>query len=154
MRNTKGFSTVVVCVIVLAMCMFLAVLVEYGAMYNCAEAEKTEAQLKLDSLATSYAVEKYDALKQGKVYDSYLNQDELVSKAYEALDFKSAATTERLMQKGSLTYSVQRPQIRYLSTGEFGVEVTFDVIVPFTVVGQTVTDIAIPVKLVSKYTER
>ena len=151
MRNKNGFSTIVVCVIVLILCMILAILIEYAAIYNCAENEKAEAQLKLDSLVTSYAVDKYNALKQGKAYSQYLNQSELIAKAYEALDFGSASIRERVISKGSLTYTIQRPEIRYLSDGQFGVKASFDVIVPFTVFGKTVGEVIIPIAIISKY---
>ena len=154
MNNRKGFSTILVCVIVLILCMILAVLIEYGTMYNCAEAEKTETQLKLDSMITSYAVAKYDALKQGKAYESYLSPGELVKKAYESLGFEDASISEKTVTKGNLTYQINRPDIRYLSEKEFGIVASFNVIVPFTVFGQNVTDITIPITIISKYTER
>lgn len=154
MNNRKGVSTVLVCVIVFVVCMLLAVIIEYGAIYNCAESEKTEAQLRLDSIITSYAVEKYNALKQGKAYDDYLSQEELIRKAYEALDFSNASIKEIAITKGSMKYSIQRPTITYLSGGQFGIETSFDVIVPFEVFGRRVADIRIPILIVSKYTER
>lgn len=154
MNNRKGVSTVLVCVIVLVVCMLLAVIIEYGAIYNCAESEKTEAQLRLDSIITSYAVEKYNALKQGKAYDDYLNRDELINKAYEELGFSNASINEIMIVKGSMNYSIQRPTISYLSGGQFGIETSFDVIVPFEVFGHRVADIRIPIMIVSKYTER
>ncbi len=154
MKNRKGISTVLVCVIVLIISMLLAVIIEYGAIYNCAESEKNEAQLRLDSLVTSYAVEKYDGLKQGKAYDDYLNREELIRKAYEALDFSNASINEIAITKVSMKYSIQRPTITYLSGGQFGIETSFDVIVPFEMFGHRVADIRIPILIVSKYTER
>ena len=154
MRNNKGFSTILICVIVLFVCMLIAITIEYAAMFNTAESEKAEAQLKLDRLITAYAVEKYDALKQGDAYSTYITPEKLVSEAYKALGFELLSTDKLTVTKGTLTYVVERPQITYLSDGQFGVEATFTIRLPFEVFGRKIADLTVPVKVVSKYTER
>ena len=57
LRNKKGFSYILTCVLVLAVVMMIAVSVQYSLVFSLVRSEKESSRLALDSLVTKYAVE-------------------------------------------------------------------------------------------------
>lgn len=152
--NNKGFSYILICVIVLIACMLIAVGIEYAYVLHTANAEKEDKQLVLDSMMTSYAVEKYDALKQGEAYDKYIDNSTMINKAYTVLGFGNSSTTKLTVTTGDRVYTVTRPTVSALTGDSFGVVVRYTAKIPFTVFGKQITDISVPVEIVSKYQEK
>ena len=68
LKNKKGFSYILVCVIIIFVVMVVFVAMQYAYVYHIAEEQKNETQLKLDGFVTRTAVEQYDALKQGEAW--------------------------------------------------------------------------------------
>ena len=93
LRNKKGFSYILTCVLVLAVVMMIAVSVQYSLVFSLVRSEKEASRLALDSLVTKYAVEQYDALKQGEAYASHIDRTQLVRRAYGTLGFADAGIT-------------------------------------------------------------
>ena len=111
LRNKKGFSYILTCVLVLAVVMMIAVSVQYSLVFSLVRSEKETSRLALDSLVTKYAVEQYDALKQGEAYASHIDRAQLVRRAYGTLGFADAGITEKTVSKGDASYIVSRPEI-------------------------------------------
>lgn len=99
LRNKKGFSYILTCVLVLAVVMMIAVSVQYSLVFSLVRSEKEASRLALDSVVTKYAVEQYDALKQGEAYASHIDRTELVRRAYGTLGFANAGITEKTVSK-------------------------------------------------------
>lgn len=99
LRNKKGFSYILTCVLVLAVVMMIAVSVQYSLVFSLVRSEKEASRLALDSLVTKYAVEQYDALKQGEAYASHIDRAQLVRRAYGTLGFADAGITEKPFPK-------------------------------------------------------
>lgn len=152
--NNKGFSYILTCVIVLIVCMLVAIGIEYAYVLHTANAEKEDKQLILDSMMTSYAVEKYDALKQGAAYTKYIDNATMKSKAYSVLGFGYSGTTRLTVSNGDRVYTVTRPIVTTLTGDSFGVVVRYTAKIPFTVFGRRIADISVPVEIVSKYQEK
>ena len=87
LHNKKGLSYILVCVYILIVMMLVAVAMQYAYIYHVAREQQNETQLKLDSYVTRYAVGKYDALKQGEPWETYIDSSDLVDGAYTALGF-------------------------------------------------------------------
>ena len=65
LKNKQGFSYILVCVFILAAVLLTFVALQYAAIYHIAREQKQDTQLTLDSYVTTYAVNKYNALKLG-----------------------------------------------------------------------------------------
>ena len=87
LRNKKGFSYVMTCVIILVVMMLVTIAMQYAYIYHIAREQQNETQLALDSYVTRFAVNRFDALKQGEAWDGYIDRDALVGGAYETLGF-------------------------------------------------------------------
>ena len=150
LRNKNGMVYVLTCVIVLTLMMMLSVLFQYRYAYSVIDTQRDAAQMKLDSVVMKSAVENYDALKQGRNYPSLIDYTKLEQNAYAALGF-SDTDTEVLEED---LYTVNRPQITTITEGGFGLTVTYDLVIPFEVLGQSYGEITVPITLTSKFTEK
>ena len=75
LENKRAFSYILICVVILVLSMFVSVFIQYAFVYHIANTQKEETQLKLDGCVTRYAIEKYDALKQGAAYDEMIEAE-------------------------------------------------------------------------------
>ena len=150
LRNKNGMAYVLTCVIVLTAMMMVSVLFQYRYVYSVIDTQWDAAQMKLDSVVMKSAVENYDALKQGRNYKCLIDYTKLEKNAYAALGF-SDTDTEVLEED---LYTVNRPQITTITEGGFGLTVTYDLVIPFEVLGQSYGEITVPITLTSKFTEK
>ena len=150
LRNKNGMAYVLTCVIVLGAMMMVSVLFQYRYVYSVIDTQRDAAQTQLDSVVMKSAVENYDALKQGCNYQTFIDYAKLEQDAYAALGF-SETDTEALEED---IYTVNRPQITTITEGGFGLTVTYDLVIPFEVLGQTYGEITVPITLTSKFTEK
>lgn len=150
LRNKNGMAYVLTCVIVLTAMMMVSVLFQYRYVYSVIDTQRDAAQMELDSVLMKSAVENYDALKQGRNYKCLIDYTKLEQDAYAALGF-SGTDTEVLEED---LYTVSRPQITTITEGGFGLSVTYDLVIPFEVLGQSYGEITVPITLTSKFTEK
>lgn len=150
LKNKNGMAYVLTCVIVLIAMMMVSVLFQYRYVYSVIDTQRDAAQTKLNSVVMKSAVENYDALKQGRNYPSLIDYTKLEQDAYAALGF-SDTDTEVLEED---LYTVSRPQITSITEGGFGLSVTYDLVIPFEVLGQSYGEITVPIILTSKFTEK
>ena len=150
LRNKNGMAYVLTCVIVLTAMMMVSVLFQYRYVYSVIDTQRDAAQTQLDSVVMKSAVENYDALKQGCNYQTFIDYVKLEQDAYAALGF-SETDTEALEED---LYTLNRPQITTITEGGFGLTVTYDLVIPFEVLGQTYGEITVPITLTSKFTEK
>ena len=150
LRNKNGMAYVLTCVIVFTAMMMVSVLFQYRHVYSVIDTQRDAAQTQLDSVVMKSAVENYDALKQGCNYQTFIDYAKLEQDAYAALGF-SETDTEALEED---IYTVNRPQITTITEGGFGLSVTYDLVIPFEVLGQTYGEITVPITLTSKFTEK
>ena len=150
LRNQNGMAYVLNCAIVLTAMLMVSVLFQYRYVYSVIDTQRDAAQTQLDSVVMKSAVENYDALKQGCNYQTFIDYAKLEQDAYAALGF-SETDTEALEED---IYTVNRPQITTITEGGFGLTVTYDLLIPFEVLGQTYGEITVPITLTSKFTEK
>ena len=102
---------------------------------------------------TKYAVEQYDALKQGEAYASHIDRTQLVRRAYGTLGFADAGITEKTVSKE------MRPipsADRNYGGGQrsIGVTVRYTMTVRFRAFGRVVAEIPIPVEINAMLNEK
>lgn len=147
LKNKKGFSYVLTCVCILVVMILVAVAMQYAFVYHVAREQQNETQLKLDSYVTRYAVSKYDALKQGELWDDYIDRDDLVDGAYTLLGFDESVNSFEF-QPGCL---MSRPLISATQDDSFGVIVEYEITIPFDMFNRNISDIEVPIKIISQF---
>lgn len=153
--NNKGFSYVLTCICILVVMMLVAIAMQYAFVYHIAREQKNETQLKLDSYVTRYAVSKYDALKQGEPWENYIDRRDLVNGAYTLLGFPLNLILEyREPVEAEGKYVMLRPTISALEGEVFGVLVEYKIRIPFVIFNRTVTDITLPITIVSQFKQK
>ena len=154
LKNRNAFSYIIICVVILVLVMFIAVAMQYAFVYHIANTQKADTQLLLDGYVTRYAIEKYDALKQGASYKAFIERESLVSGAYTLLGFNKTGGASSISYSGVKQYTMTKPIISATVDDSFGVTVKYTLIIPFEAFGNKIADITVPVEIVSKYTER
>ena len=151
LRNKKGFSYILVCVIIIFVVMVVFVAMQYAYVYHIAEEQKNETQLKLDGFVTRTAVEQYDALKQGEAWVDYVDRNDLVDGAYYLLGFPTIITLEyREPVAVEGKYYMSRPTIYTLAGDAFGVYVQYKIEIPYELFGREFS-VVVPIEMVSRY---
>ena len=72
MDNKSGLSYIYLCVLILFLSMLTSVLFLYMELTAQVEVQKRDVQRKVDGYIAEYAVESFDALKQGNSYEKYM----------------------------------------------------------------------------------
>ena len=100
---------------------------------------------------TRFAVNRFDALKQGEAWDGYIDRDELVGGAYETLGFPRGGG-------GSLSvdgqYVMTRPTITPECTDAFGIRAVYELKIPFELFNREVAEITVPITVVSQFKQK
>ena len=152
LSNRRGISYVLTCVCILVAMTLVAISMQYALVYHVAREQQRETQLKLDSYVTQYAVNKYDALKQGTPWDEYIDNGDLVNGAYIMLGFSPVGgqgSNETLIADGK--YVMSRPSIYATSGDTLGIMARYKIIIPFELFNREIAEITVPVTLVSQY---
>ena len=144
LNNKRGFSYVLTCVCVLVAMMLVAIAMQYAQLYHIGVHAKKEAKLIVDSYITKYAIEHYDALKQGEPYVAYIDAIELVRGTNAELSYVRTQNA----------YTASFPEVVALSEHAFGVKVSYVIAVPFEVFGEVAATVSIPIEFESQYKER
>ena len=142
LTNKNGAGYILTCIMVIIGVVVLLVLLQYMSVYHTAKVRKDEINLTLDGYVTRYAIESYDALKQGEQYSAYLDVDGLKEGA-------QAEIAEYIDQ-----YNLSDIRITPLYTGCFGIQVEYVITIPFEMFGRKISDIHITVTTVSQYAEK
>ena len=148
-QNKKGMAYVLTCVILLIAMTVGALLLQYAQILSAVEAQRKDAQIKLDAVILKSAMESYDVLKQGSLYPSQLDFPKLEQDAYVALGFGENGETVR-----DGIFTVREPQITSFCEEGFGLTVQYELEFPFLVLGEDFGNVTIPVTLTSKFREK
>ena len=151
LKNKQGFSYVLTCVIILVAMMLVTIAMQYGYIYHTAREQQNDTQLTLDGYVTRYAVSRFNALKQGEAWGGYIDRDALVGGAYETLGFSQAGG-------GSVSvngqYVMTRPTITPESSDAFGIRAVYDLKIPFELFNREITEITVPITVVSQFKQK
>ena len=150
MKNKNGMAYVLTCAVTVVIMMLLAVLFQYRFLASVVRTQREEAQMKLDSVVMKSAVENYDALKQGIAYGDHIDYEKMVRDAYDALGFSDGDTE----LPEARFFTLVRPQITAIQNGGFGLVASYELILPFEILGESYGEITVPITLTSKFTEK
>ena len=154
-NNKQGFSYVLTCAVILCIALLIFAVMQYGYIYHVVHEQQNDVQLQLDGYVTRQSIAYYDALKQGEPYENYIDRAALVSGAYTLLGFPQVITLEyREPIDSKVIYTMSRPEIYALTGGSIGLYVKYDLTVPFELFGRKITDIHVPIEMVSRLTEK
>lgn len=146
--NKKGESYIYVCVLVLFISMLVSVLIMYMGLMAQVQIQKRDVQMKLDNCVAEYAIEAFDAVKQGESLDRVIDLDKLKQKAYTELGFNSYETN---ITYPNVNCTMSRPTITTLSGNGFGLTATYTVSFPVKWGGKVYTDLTVPITVTSYY---
>ncbi len=150
LKNKRGEGTYIyLCVLVLVMSMLISVLVLYMGLTAQVQIQKRDMQAKLDGYISQCAIEVFDAIKQGAVYDQVIPWDELPSGAIRTLGFTDIGMMRYEYPGGNC--SMTRPECTVLRGDGFGVTVKYTAIFPILWNGREYTQLEIPVQITSYY---
>lgn len=148
-KNKKGEAYIFTCVLVLFIATLLSVILLYMGLLGQIEFQKNDVEAKLDGYISDYAVEMFNAIKQGDTYASDIDWEGLESGAYKVLGFEYDYITEFVYPNGDCVMSL--PTVTLLSGNGFGVKAEY--IASFAVKwnGKRYADIDIPICVTSYY---
>lgn len=120
----------------------------YMGLMAQVQIQKRDVEMKLDNVVAEYAVEAFDAIKQGESLNRVIDLNKLKQNAYTELGFSTFAT--------SITYpngncKMSRPSITALSGNGFGLTATYTVSFPVKWGGKTFADLTVPITVTSYY---
>ena len=148
LSSNEGFAYIWVCVLIIAITMLVSVVILYMGLMAQVEIQKRDVKHKLDSCVTEYAVEAFEAIKQGENYDTVIDLSKLKQSALVKLGFLGAEESYTY-ENGNCTMS--RPQITTLSGGGFGLAVSYTVSFPVIWNGKVYADLEVPLQVTSYY---
>lgn len=153
LKNKNGFSYILTCVVIICIALFISSVMQYGYIYHVVREQQESVQLKLDGYVTKQSIAYYDALKQGEPYERYIDRVQLVNDAYPMLGFPQNTVLEyRETKDEELVYTMSRPEIDAIDGESVGLNVMYELTVPFELLGRKISDIHVPVEIVSKLT--
>lgn len=146
--SKKGESYIYVCVLVLFISALVSAVIMYMGLMAQVQVQKRDVQMKLDNCVAEYAIEAFDAVKQGESLDRVIDLDKLKQNAYTELGFNSYETNITY-PNGNCTMS--RPTITTLSGNGFGLTAAYTVSFPIKWGGRTFADLTVPITVTSYY---
>lgn len=149
LKNKKGEVYIYLCALLLAIIMLVSVLILYMGIVSGIQIQKRDMKQKLDSYVAEYAIEAFEAVKQGEAYAKVLNTDNFMKGAYKAFGFTTDGQSVYTYPNG--TCSITRPTITSHKTDGFGLTISYTLIYSLEWNGTSYTDIQIPVTLTSSY---
>lgn len=146
--NRKGESYIYVCVLVLFISALVSAVIMYMGLMAQVQIQKRDVQMKLDNCVAEYAIEAFDAVKQGESLDRVIDLDKLKQNAYTELGF-NVYTQSITYPNGNCRMS--RPTFTTLSGDGFGLTVSYTVSFPVKWGGRTFADLTVPITVTSYY---
>ena len=116
---------------------------QYAQIYYIARLQQEKTQVQLDSYITKYAIVKYDAIKQGDIFQSTIENEKLLEGVYKNVPIRS---TEK--------YQVADLKIVSLKDKAFGVQAKYVLRIPFIMFNKKIADIKVPVTLISQFKQK
>ncbi len=147
--SRKGDSYIYLCVLVLFISMLLSVLILYMGLCAQVQTQKRDVKAKLDSYVSAYAVEAYDAIKQGSQYAELMDWTDFEDRTVVALGFTDPDMT--VYEYPNANASMSRPTTTVLRGNGFGITVQYTAVFPIRWGGRTFADLEIPVTVTAYY---
>ena len=132
--------------------MVLSLTMTYASLMTLIQTAESNTQRVLDSYVTENSKWIYDSLKKGSDFTESLNESFYVSAVSEELGMDiSGNVLYHENEQGVLIYQIANPNVAYEWEDTLKLRATYDIILPLSFAGQTVTSLRIPQKVVSYY---
>lgn len=143
LKNKRGEGTYIyLCVLILVISMLLSVLILYMGLCAQVQIQKRDMRHRLDGYLSEVATLEFDAIKQGEVYEVYLNYDALETNVYEAIGFE---TSDLVYSYPDSNCTITRPTVTVLRGEGFGLKLEYEASFPIEWGGRTFTTLTVPV---------
>lgn len=147
LKNKKGEGTYIyLCVLVLFITMIMSVLIAYMSLTAQISAQKRDIRARLDGYVSEYAIEAYDAIKQGDKYDRHMDYTEFKNGCLSAIGFSSSG---RCYYSNDCTLT--GATVTVLRGDGFGLTVRYTAVIPIRWNGRVFTSVSIPVTVSSYF---
>ena len=152
MLNKKGISYVKTAVWTLILCMILSLILTYASLMTLIQTAESNTQRVLDGFVTENSKLIYDSLKNGSDFTENLNKNFYISaiSAELAMDISGNVLYYK-DEDGHVLYRISNPNVAYEWENTLMLRATYDILLPVTFAGKTVTTLRIPQKVVSYY---
>ena len=155
MRNKRGEGYIAPCVMVVAICMIIAVLVSLVVAVNVIHITKKNSKIVLDSFVIENSILIYDSLKNGYDYTEYFDEEVYID---NLCDFCTFAKGEEFLyaytEEGNLKYKISRPVLSFSSDSQLKLIANYTVYYPIDFNGIVIDMAEIPIKIESKFKEK
>ena len=143
LKDKRGMSYVLVCVVVLIASMLIYVGLEYNSAVFAVKMQKQDVSVKLDNVIA-------DTLRESIENSTPISDKQLEQRAYEALGFENINTQIR----DGDGHSMSRPSFFIIMGTDISITAEYELTVPFRPLDAEVIDITVPVRVTAKYYER
>ena len=149
LKSKKGEGTYIyLCVLILVISMLLSVLILYMGLCAQVQIQKRDMKHKLDGYISDYATVAFNAVKQGEVYEVYVDYENLANGCLPSLGFTQSDSVYRY-DNGNCT--LIGPEVKVLRGEGFGITLHYTAVFPIVWNGKTYGDLSIPVTVSSYY---
>jgi len=145
LRSCRGSAYIFTCIVIMAAAMFMSLLWLYTSCINIVRGNKTFVGQKLDAYLSKYMVEHADLMVYGDEIYSRIDSEELKKGALKfigAEDGKEVTTSSGAVMKNCTA--------EYVSGEQFGVRVSYELLIPVSFLGQDFGKMKVPVKVRSR----
>ena len=143
LKNKRGVSYVLVCVIVLFASMLIYAGLEYNSVLSVVESQKQEVSFELDKVTAESAREN---IENGAT----ISTEDIEQRAFSTLGFYDTS----IQIKDGIGYSMSRPSFSVITGTDITITAEYELTVPFRLIDAEVIEITVPVRVTAKYYER
>ncbi len=154
-NNKRGEGYITICAAVVIVCMILSVFVTFASAVNIIRQMERNSRVVLDSYVMTNSIAIYDAIKQGDDYTGALDADGYISElsSFNSLDFR-----KNLLyccdENGAEQYRLTKPTLSFVQDHHLKIQVKYNILIPLYFAGVKVTEVNVPITVVSRFDEK
>lgn len=155
MRNKRGEGYIPICVTTVILSMLLSVFISFVSAVHVIRQTERNARIVLDSFVTTNAIAIYDSIKNGGD-DTEAPDDTsyiLAFSSFNSLDFRDGMLY-RDDENGTELYRTTVPCVGFVQDKHLKVQSSFVITVPLYFAGVQVTEVTVPITVVSRWNEK
>ncbi len=143
LKDKRGVSYVLVCVIVLFASMLIYTGLEYNSVLAVVECQKQDVSFKLDKVIA-------DTARENIENGAEISTEDIEQRAHMALGFNDTS----IQKKDGDGLSMSRPSFSVITGTDISITAEYELTVPFRLLDAEIIDMTVPVRVTAKYYER
>lgn len=155
MKNRKGETYVLVCVIVLIISMLFSVIVTYASAITLIRVQKENAEIVFDSFVSNNSIVIYNNIKRGK---NAMHGIDTASYRTMLTEFCTLDYSDGMLYSidanGEDKYSLTVPEIEYIENEKLELTLSYTMFVPIKFAGVKVVTAVVPITITSQLTKK